>query len=276
MTAAAIKTKGGELRGALPKPRIAFFDIDGTLVPLGKNELSDKTRAALLGLQAAGVRIVVATGRPISRVPAFAGVSFDAFLTFNGSYCADREKRCIAKRTISREDAARIIRNAAGLHRPVALAGLSSQCANGTEKDLADYYAISGQRVPVRPDFDGFLSGEDIYQIMMGARKEEYGRTLAGTEHAEITAWWPRAVDIIPKGSGKGQGVGAILRHFGLSRDEAIAFGDGRNDIPMFRAVGTGVAMGNTKQDVKDQASDLCPPAAEDGIWQYLTARHYL
>lgn len=66
---------------------------------------------------------------------------------------------------------------------------LSEQCANGTEKDLADYYAISGQRVPVRPDFDGFLSGEDIYQIMMGARKEEYGRILAGTEHAEITAW---------------------------------------------------------------------------------------
>lgn len=44
----------------------------------------------------------------------------------------------------------------------------------------------------------------------------------------------------------------------------------------MFRAVGTGVAMGNAKQDVKDQASDLCPPAAEDGIWQYLTARHYI
>ena len=33
------------------------------------------------------------------------------------------------------------------------------------------------------------LSGEDIYQIMMGPRKEEYGRILAGTEHAEITAW---------------------------------------------------------------------------------------
>ena len=83
----------------------------------------------------------------------------------------------------------KILENAASLNRPITLAGLSEQCVNGTEKDLADYYAISGQRVPVRPDFDGFRSGKDIYQIMMGARKEEYGRILAGTEHAEITAW---------------------------------------------------------------------------------------
>lgn len=33
-----------------------------------------------------------------------------------------------------------------------------------------------------------------------------------------------------------------------LRREEAIAFGDGFNDIEMLEAVGTGVAMGNAKE----------------------------
>ena len=163
--------------------RIAFFDIDGALVPLGKGVLSERTREALQALQRRGVRIVIATGRAIGSVPSFPGISFDAYLTFSGSYCADRERRCIEKSVIPKKDVIQILENAASLNRPITLAGLSEQCANGTEKDLADYYAISGQRVPVRPDFDGFLSGEDIYQIMMGARKEDSRRDRACRNH---------------------------------------------------------------------------------------------
>ena len=42
-----------------------------------------------------------------------------------------------------------------------------------------------------------------------------------------------------------------MLRHYGFSKDEAIAFGDGHNDIEMLEAVGMGVAMGNAKDEVK-------------------------
>lgn len=47
--------------------------------------------------------------------------------------------------------------------------------------------------------------------------------------------------------SGKGNAVAAVLRHYGFSKDEAIAFGDGHNDIEMLEAVGMGIAMGNAK-----------------------------
>jgi len=70
--------------------RIAFFDIDGTLVQLGKG-MSETMRQTLLALQRKGIRICVATGRPPFRVPSFDGIVFDACLTFNGSYCYDRK-----------------------------------------------------------------------------------------------------------------------------------------------------------------------------------------
>ena len=81
--------------------------------------------------------------------------------------------------------------------------------------------------------------------------------------------WWDRAVDIIPKNSGKGNAVKAVLDYYGFSKDEAIAFGDGQNDVEMLEAVGTGVAMGNAKDDVKVRATTVCRSVDDDGVYHY-------
>ena len=54
-----------------------------------------------------------------------------------------------------------------------------------------------------------------------------------------------------------------------LSKDEAIAFGDGHNDIEMLEAVGIGVAMGNAKDEVKAKADFVCQSVENDGIYHY-------
>ena len=51
--------------------------------------------------------------------------------------------------------------------------------------------------------------------------------------------WWDRAVDIIPQKGGKGSAIHQILAHYKISKEEAIAFGDGENDIDMLLSVGT-------------------------------------
>lgn len=73
----------------------------------------------------------------------------------------------------------------------------------------------------------------------------------------------------IPLNSGKGNAVAAVLRHYGFSKDEAIAFGDGHNDIEMLEAVGIGVAMGNAKDEVKAKADFVCQSVENDGIYHY-------
>ena len=50
---------------------------------------------------------------------------------------------------------------------------------------------------------------------------------------------------------------------------EALAFGDGNNDIEMLQAVGTGVAMENGSDELKAVADDICGHVAEDGVYQY-------
>ena len=98
------------------------------------------------------------------------------------------------------------IRNVTKMHRPLALSTKDKIEVNGRDKDLVDYFAIGKEVVVVSDDFEAF-SREKVYQIMMGCYKEEYAQALDGVKGAEITAWWDRAVDIIPAGGSKGVAV---------------------------------------------------------------------
>ena len=104
---------------------------------------------------------------------------------------------------------------------------------------------------------------------MMGGRKDEYDAILRGVDGAKIAAWWDRAVDIIPASGGKGTGIGKILEYYGFDKAEAVAFGDGNNDIEMLQVVGSAVAMGNASDELKAVATEVCRPVTEDGVYWY-------
>ena len=55
----------------MSKIKIAFFDIDGTLIDPEKKRITDNTKKALLKLKENGVKICIATGRPPEKVPDF-------------------------------------------------------------------------------------------------------------------------------------------------------------------------------------------------------------
>ncbi len=142
------------------KPRIIFFDIDGTLVPL-KEGIRPRTVEALQKLRQNGIRLCIATGRTPMEMPKFEGVTFDALLTYNGSYCFTPE-RDIFKNLIPKEDIVTLRRNAAALGRPLALATDSRLVANGTEPDLEEYFAIGGVKLEKVLEFYGIDKADSM------------------------------------------------------------------------------------------------------------------
>ena len=234
--------------------KIIFFDIDGTLIAMDKDTISDKTLEALKRLQANGIKLCLATGR-------------GPMLTYNGSYCYDHSGTLYSN-CIPLKDIERIIKNADKMGKPVALATKDRMAANGKDQDLIDYYAFGNAEVDVAEDFED-IKKEKVYQVLMGARVEEYQEILKGVQGAEITAWWDRAVDIIPVNAGKGAGIEKMLKHYGIDRSQAMAFGDGNNDIEMLKAVGNGIAMANASDDLKAVADEICGDVSEDGIYHY-------
>lgn len=248
--------------------KIIFFDIDGTLIDMNKKHISDKMLETLVRLQKRNIIICIATGRSPLTVPHFDGVEADAYITYNGSYCFTKQET-IFKNPIPTEDVKTIIKNAYSINRPVSIATVDRMAANGKDEDLVKYFSFAGQEVIVADDFEDMVNRNGIYQIMLGCRIEDYPELLKNTRNAQIAAWWDRAVDIIPADSGKSVGVEKVLEHFKLDRTEALAFGDGNNDIEMLQAVGLGVAMENASDELKMAADDICGHVADDGIYTY-------
>lgn len=249
--------------------KIAFFDVDGTLVDMKKKVITPAMIETLKHLKENGIILCMATGRGPYLVPSFPGIDFDVFLSYNASYCYTKDE-VIFSNPIPKEDVKAVVENASEIHRPVFLAGVEGGGANGCDKDLADYFAIAKSEVNVLDNFDfEKLMDKKVYQMMVGCYKEEYADILRDVDGARITAWWTRAADITPANGNKGVGVRKILDYYHLDKENAIAFGDGTNDIEMLEAVGTGVAMGNATDDVKTVADAICGHVAEDGIYHY-------
>lgn len=51
-----------------------------------------------------------------------------------------------------------------------------------------------------------------------------------------------------------------------------MAFGDGSNDLKMLKEVGTGVAMENAKDEVKEAADYIAGLNDEDGVAKFIEA----
>lgn len=84
--------------------------------------------------------------------------------------------------------------------------------------------------------------------------------------HSTVPLYGPESGEIAVKGVDKKKAVEQVLRHLGLSKEDALAYGDGDNDIAMFEAVGYSVAMANGTERLKAKASAITESADEDGI----------
>ena len=102
------------------------------------------------------------------------------------------------------------------------------------------------------------VANEKVYQLMAGSSLAEHPALMKDVSHARITFWWNRAVDIIPTDGGKGRGIEKMLEYYHFDKSQAMAFGDGNNDIEMLKSVGHGVAMANASDELKAIADDVC------------------
>ena len=176
--------------------KIAFFDIDGTLLKMGNKEPTDKTVKALNSLRQNGILLCMATGRGYLSIPKFKDITFDVLLTFNGSYVMAGEK-IIFRNPLNNNDKHQIIQNLNKMNRAAAISNEHFIVTNGTDEHLEEYFKFGNETLTIADNFDE-LCKEDIYQIMCACRKEEYAQILQGTEDTQITAWWDKAADIIP------------------------------------------------------------------------------
>jgi hydroxymethylpyrimidine pyrophosphatase-like HAD family hydrolase len=254
--------------------RLIATDIDGTLIPYG-GQASARTLAALRAAEAAGVALVLVTGRPPRTARVIAevlGVRGPAICA-NGALVVDlpiiqvvrdiRIEGDLATDLIAdlreaipgiafawerglewgRDEAWPQGRGGVGLRLPGGIIGpVSQQAAQGLSKLICH------------------LDGADPDAVVLRVRE-----VLA--ERAEVsTATSPPLAEITAKGHDKREALEWLCRRMSVRRDEVLAIGDGPNDLPMLLWAGRGVAMGNAHATVLAAVSERTHTHEEDGF----------
>ena len=77
-------------------------------------------------------------------------------------------------------------------------------------------------------------------------------------------------LDCFMKGEGKAKGMQLILDTLGLERGNSIAIGDSANDMDIMQYAGTGIAVGNACEELKEKASWVSAPVGEGAVAKVL------
>ncbi|HUT05772.1 MAG TPA: phosphoglycolate phosphatase [Nitrosopumilaceae archaeon] len=78
------------------------------------------------------------------------------------------------------------------------------------------------------------------------------------------------AIHINSRGIDKGTGFKEIMKKLSISSEDVIAIGDSATDVPLFKVAKTSVALGNSFNDVKSQATMTVSAKAGDGVIEAL------
>jgi len=251
--------------------RIIFFDIDGTIKPIGEERMRPAVETALRQVKARGVRLFIATGRTPFGLPEVPEDLFDGGLCFNGGYCYDRDG-VIYEDALPPEAVRGVVENGRRLGVSVMAATARMTGCAFDQQSLRDYAAMAKINYQVLPEFERFLE-EQVYQMMAGVPEALDEALIAGVPGVKTARWWTMATDIIPIRCGKAVGIQHVTERYGIRREEVMAVGDGGNDLDMIEYAGVGVAMGNAAERVKRAADYVAGSCEEDGVVEML--RHF-
>ena len=265
--------------------RLLAIDVDGTLVN-SSDDLTPATRAALRRTIAAGIHVVLATGRRYSHTLHLVeplGISA-ALITASGALVKDpADHRTLYKTEFHPPLLGDVLAILDGAGYDALLNG--DTFAEGFDffqparirenRYLAEYLALNPGCGRVWPDFfvsppPGIFAG-----FVMGRRDEMLAlqRLLQASLPAPITTHVLRSpryrgfmCELAPAGVTKWSAVRRLARQWGIADAEICAVGDDVNDIPMIRSAGMGVAMGNAVPEVKAAADRIAPTHDNDGL----------
>jgi len=263
---------------------VIFIDLDGTLLYDGN--VSQRNRKAIKKTQEQGNIVVLCTARPLSR---FVGLMDEMGIRYaiagSGAVIYDRlEDKLLFKKTIDADEVDKILK----LMKKNDFISLfcTGQQAYSNSSFLRDYDKIS-QRVKVLGNIEDLIlknrenivsfiphsfDFDSLHELYKQAIKD--GLNVTGASKAIVEGGGrPRSsyyVEIAPRGLSKGTGVDFILDHLGADSNNAIAIGDGYNDIEMFKRVKTSVAMGNCVPGLLGFAMHRTLSNQDDGVAVFL------
>jgi Cof subfamily protein (haloacid dehalogenase superfamily) len=267
-------------------PRIAFLDVDGTLID-ERQRLAPSVGEAVRGARAGGHLVYLCTGRARAEIPDHvAALGFDGVISAGGGFI-DRGDEHVAAHLMPAADLAELVRffeahdveyilqayddiyPSRGL-----LARVRPIFASDEAQSSDPVAAAALERVERRMAYKGPAPAGGIAKATFaGARPDTYARVRdgLGERFHVITGTIPylggSGGEVSLRGVNKGAAITELVGMLGIGLEAAIGIGDSYNDLEMLQVCGVGIAMGNADDAVKAHADEVTASVHDDGVF---------
>ncbi len=249
--------------------RLVAIDLDGTLLD-SRSEIPESNRAAVARAVAAGVHVVLVTGRRYDftlQIRQRLNVPL-ALIVNNGALVKGSDGETLARRLLPR-DIARTVLEATSEFRSGAAVVFDRPQEGQVVFERIDwedpgrrgYFERNRAFLREVSPLESSLT-EDPIQVMYTGPVEEMRRLVArlaaldfARKFAVAVAEYERRnftiVDVIERGCSKGNALADWAARLGIRREEILAIGDNLNDRDMLAVAGLPVVMANASQELK-------------------------
>lgn len=250
-------------------------DLDGTLVR-HDNTISDRARAAIRAAEEAGIPVVPTTGRQIGGLRTVLDAFSRYALVNNGSLGIDLADDEVL--FCSMTPAATVAAFVDAVLEYAPGAQFASVRDGGRVFAVTEHYLEQVRPDELVKDPAEFVTADrddirshDCLKIMVRSTDLPTDEFLSRTLTLRIpgghtsNSGFPM-VEMCAAGLTKAAGLDRLCGLLGMTSADVVALGDGGNDAEMLRWAGRSFAMADGQQLAKDAATDIAPPATEEGF----------
>ena len=263
---------GGSKRGSI---RLIASDIDGTLLN-PQFQISEDDLAALRRAHAAGIEIVLVTGRRHTfALPIAQQLGFDLWLiSSNGAVTRSLSGETFHRDLMPRETCLELVGAMQAFRGSTVLTfdkevkgaiviehmnDLTASIRRWLEKNMVyiDFVVPIEKALvsdPVQAMFCGSM--KRMSEALTVLEKAGMGDRIT-VLRTEYPARDLSMIDVLNAGCSKGHALERWAAHRGLRREEVMAIGDNHNDVEMLEFAGHAVIMGNACEELRERGWNL-------------------
>lgn len=254
--------------------KIIAIDVDGTLLN-SKKELTPKVKNAILKAKSVGIKIVIATGRPLSGVEKILielGLNNqeDQYVVcFGGGVVETTAGNILFEKKLTYDNYLDLetISLKLGLHFHAS----APDRIYTADRDIGDYTLYEANLVNLGISYRTPAEMKDIpiIKCMYVDRQDLLDQKIADHRpfaHLDDEITFTKTAPFYYEANPKGNALKFLCHKLNLSSENLIAIGDEENDLSMIKLAGIGVAMGNAVSAVKEAAQRVTSDCDHDGV----------
>ncbi len=258
--------------------RLVMTDIDGTVMPYGRDRVSRRTVDAIHAAQAAGIECGPVSGRFYGWIPRFFRddeACCSTAIAANGAQVWHRGE-LVCERTMdpsALREACRVLREVprSGM---VLFAGDRPLLVQGSREDLAvafPRYARECEDAPGVPDAP-VVKANAFVRGTLDETRAMVDLLARSVPELDFDLPQPMFCNMMAHGWNKGSALAWLCDYLSVPLDEAVVFGDAGNDVALFERATHSVAVAGATPEARDAARWHVGRCEDDAVAQAIEA----